>query len=215
MSLGKIHCREMKAPNWLRISPFIEILIRLLIHHLNSQYLCLVKRSFDTKISFITEDSSSELSWNQILTLTLTLPISGIQPQFLPLFLLLIPTAVIPRLHFKSGEWAKFPFSLSLSPCPFQCCWLSGAAEDSCRDALLPARHSSSPRARVKPSDSTSCCSEMEIIPRLSSGSSPHRQQVGKAPPVLPPWFCAIKLNYRLNQSSVLLLGCSNQGKSD
>lgn len=104
VSLGKIHCREMKAPNWLRISPFIEILIRLLIHHLNSQYLCLVKRSFDTKISFITEDSSSELSWNQILTLILTLPISGIQPQFLPLFLLLIPTAVIPWLHFKSGQ---------------------------------------------------------------------------------------------------------------
>lgn len=67
VSLSKIHCRDIKSPitSWLRISPFTEIIIHLLIHHLNSQYLCLVKRNFDTKIYFIIEDASSELSWNR------------------------------------------------------------------------------------------------------------------------------------------------------
>lgn len=123
-------------------------------------------------------------------------PIPGIQPQFLPLLLLLILTTVIPTVHFKRGDsgWS-FLVSLSFNPCPFQSCWMrktAGAAPgrtgscrdptDSCRDVLQPGRHNSSPKADVKPSDSISCYSKIGIIIRDSSGSSPQWQQVGEAP---------------------------------
>lgn len=53
VSLGKIHCREMKSPHGWESHHLLKIFIHLLSQRLNSQYLCLVERGFGTEIYFI------------------------------------------------------------------------------------------------------------------------------------------------------------------
>lgn len=122
---------------------------------INSQYVCLAKRSFGSRIYFITEDVSSELSWNQILTHFFSVVEKGSleisQFQVFTFVIATYPHSCDSHCAFYERLWVQFPCLPELQSLPIpvlldeensraqipagMCCWLP----DTTAQAAFPA----------------------------------------------------------------------------